>query len=301
MFQSNQGPSWPAHLYIIGGDSSWPAVMPYFTKDNPYQTGGALAGTVSPALESLLGGCDSPSNTVSDTIDPATGKAGPNPYPCFERTVLSDLLDKKGISWKYYQQNLGPGLWHAFDAIKHVRYGSDYANVITPPQTILADITGGRLAGVSWVNPASAWSDHAGPASTAKGPAWVAAIVNAIGKSKYWNSTAIFVTWDDWGGFYDHVAPPIDNHYELGFRVPLLVISPYAKHGYVSKVQHEFGSILAFTEVTFGIPKGSLKSSDQRADDLRDCFIFGAKPRAFTPIKAPPFDPNGSTLGAEDP
>ncbi len=289
MFQSNQGPSFEAHLYIIAANSSWPNLRPYVAKDNPY-------GNISD-----LGGCDSPNNTLMDTIDPANGNAGPHPYPCFDRTVLTDFLDTKGVSWRWYQQGLGSGLWHAFDAIKHVRYGKDYANVITPPQTVLSDIAGGRLAGVSWVNPAHPWSDHAGGNSDSKGPSWVAAIVNAVGKSKYWNSTAIFVTWDDWGGFYDHVKPPILNHYELGFRVPLLVISPYAKKAYVSKVQHEFGSILAFTEETFGIGKGALHSTDGRADDLKDCFDFTQKPRAFVPIKAPPFVPNGYALGQEDP
>ncbi len=99
------------------------------------------------------------------------------------------------------------------------------------------------------------------------------------------------MTWDDWGGWYDHVPPPIINRYELGFRVPLLVISPYAKRGYVSKVTHEFGSILAFSEEAFGIPKGALKATDRRADDLMDGFDFTQGPRAFVPIKAPPFYP----------
>ena len=123
------------------------------------------------------------------------------------------------------------------------------------------------------------------------GPDWVASVVNAIGESPYWNSTAIFIVWDDWGGWYDHVQPQqFDNYYELGFRVPLVVVSPYAKRGYVSKVQHEFGSILAFSEETFGIPKGSLGTTDVRADDLSDCFDFTQRPRTFTPIpkRSPP-------------
>jgi phospholipase C len=123
-----------------------------------------------------------------------------------------------------------------------------------------------------------------------------------VGESRYWKTTAIFVTWDDWGGWYDHVKPPILNHDELGFRVPLLVISPYARHGYVSKVRHEFGSILAFAEETFGIPKGSLKSTDGRADDLMDAFDFTKPPRVFKRIPAPKFDPGSNLdLDAEDP
>jgi phospholipase C len=126
----------------------------------------------------------------------------------------------------------------------------------------------------------------------------VAAVVNAIGKSKYWASTAIFITWDDWGGWYDHVAPPIESPYSLGFRVPLVIVSPYAKRGYVSKQQHDFGSILVFVEKTFGIPKGALHSSDRRSDDLMDAFDFTQKPRKFEPIKAPRFEP-GRDAGAD--
>jgi phospholipase C len=126
-------------------------------------------------------------------------------------------------------------------------------------------------------------SDH--PQDTnGSGPSWVAAIVNAIGKSKYWKHTAIFVTWDDWGGWYDHVPPPQLNSYELGFRVPLIVISPYAKNNYVSHVQHEFGSILKFTEEIFGLP--SLHTTDKRSDDLFDCFNFSKPPTKFKKIPA---------------
>jgi phospholipase C len=116
------------------------------------------------------------------------------------------------------------------------------------------------------------------------GPSWVAAVVNEIGKSRYWKDTAIFVTWDDWGGWYDPVAPPLYNSYELGFRVPLLVISAYAKPHHISTKQHEFGSILKFTEEVFNLP--SLDTTDARADDLSDCFDFKQKPRKFQQIPA---------------
>ncbi len=290
MFQSNQGPSFPAHLYIVSGTATQPSIGAYRVSDNPIDRA---------TLKSAGGGCDARPTVVVNTVEISDGSAGPRPYPCFDRPVLSDFLDAKKVSWRFYQQELGPGLWHPFDAIRHVRNSPEYANVVTPPQTVLTDIANGHLAGMSWVMPDGKHSDHAGSAS-AEGPSWVAAVVNAVGKSKYWNSTAIFVAWDDWGGWYDHVPPPIFNHYELGFRVPLLVISPYAKRGYVSKVQHEFASILVFAEQTFGIPRGSLDSTDTRADDLMDAFDFTQKPRPFVPIDAPPFRPaNGPN--AEDP
>jgi len=176
------------------------------------------------------------------------------------------------------------GYWSAPNALAHIRRGKDWANVVTPKSAILSDIAAGKLPGVSWVIPDAAASDHAA-ASDGSGPAWVASVVNAIGKSQYWQSTAIFVTWDDWGGWYDHVAPPMYNSYELGFRVPLIVISPYARPGYVSHRQHEFGSILHFTEEAFGlVPLGY---TDVRADDLADCFNFNQPPLLFRTIQAP--------------
>ena len=115
--------------------------------------------------------------------------------------------------------------------------------------------------------------------------------MNTIGQSAYWNNTVILVTWDDWGGFYDHAAPPNDpvhGYFEYGFRVPLLVISPYTPAGYVSNQTHDFGSILRFVEKVFGLPFISPGANvDSRADDLSDFFNFSASPRSFSPISAP--------------
>jgi len=295
MFQSNEGPSYPAHLFIVSGTATDSTIKPDLVRDNPFDLN---------TLQPRSGGCDLPRNVVVPTINPETGAKGSTYWACFDPRVLSDFLDAKRVSWRYYQQGGGGGLWHAFDSVRHVRYSKDYANVIPSSSRFLADIAAGKLAGVTWLTPADQWSDHARQrGGTANGPSYVAAVVNAVGTSKYWKSTAILVTWDDWGGWYDHVKPPIYNHYELGLRVPLLVISPYAKKGYVSKRVHEFGSLLAFTEETFGIPKGSLHATDGRADDLRDAFDFSQKPRTFVPIKAPPFDPGaiGRITNDEDP
>ncbi len=134
-------------------------------------------------------------------------------------------------------------------------------------------------------------SDHAGT-SGLTGPSWVASIVNAIGNSAYWANTAIFITWDDWGGWYDHVPPPQVLQgancvqwgcgYIYGFRVPLIVVSPYAKAQHISSVQHDFGSILKFIETTFSLP--SLGYADAAADDLSDCFDFNQTPLQFQTI-----------------
>jgi phospholipase C len=133
------------------------------------------------------------------------------------------------------------------------------------------------------VIPSGQASDHA-LSNDGSGPSWVASIVNAIGDSQYWDSTVIFITWDDWGGWYDHVAPPILNSYEYGLRVPLIVVSPFAKQGYVSHQLHDFGSILKFIEEVYHLP--SLGYADEFADDLSDCFNFHGHNR-FRAIKAP--------------
>ena len=107
-------------------------------------------------------------------------------------------------------------------------------------------------------------------------------VVNALGHSSLWDSTAVLVVWDDWGGWYDHVAPPQLDRMGLGPRVPFIVISPYARHHYVSHVQHEFGSILKFTEDVFALPR--LDTTDIRSDALRDCFDFEQTPGSFKTI-----------------
>jgi phospholipase C len=273
MFQSNEGPSFPAHQYIISGTSTIADGSTLRASSNAFTP-----------IKGFTGGCDSLPGSYVYLIDPA-GNENQATYPCFDRSAMMDLLDRKSVSWRYYQQHLGSGLWEAPDAIYHIRHSREFqTDVVAPSSQVLKDISAGRLAGVVWVTPTSKSSDHAG-STDGSGPSWVASVVNAVGKSKYWNHTAIFVTWDDWGGWFDHVPPPSYNSYELGFRVPLIVISPYAKTHYVSHVQYEFGSILKFIEEAFNLP--SLDTTDVRSDDLSDCFDFSAPPKKFVPIPAP--------------
>jgi phospholipase C len=270
MFASQAGPSFPAHQYILTGTSTISVSSTLRASENPLDS-----------QQQFTGGCDSPAGSLVMLID-TNGTESQQTYPCFDRPALPDLIDAAGLTWRYYQSHSGPGLWNAPDAIKHIRESSQFStDVVSPPSQVLTDIANGALANVVWVTPTAQASDHAG-ITNGTGPAWVASVVNAVGESQYWDSTAIFVAWDDWGGFYDHVAPPQYNSFELGFRVPLIAIGPYAKQGYVSHVQHEFGSILKFTEKAFGL--GSLGATDVRADDLSDCFNFNKKPRSFTPI-----------------
>ena len=270
-FQSNQGPSFPAHQYLVSGTSTVSDGSANKAASNP-SPGGA-------------GGCDSPKGTLVQVITPQ-GSEPQNlrTYPCFQRQSIMNEMDAAGVTWKYYQSTSGAGIWNGVDAIYSIwsNPAEMAADVVTPSSQVLTDIANGQLADVVWITPTKQASDH--PRSTdGSGPSWVGSIVNAIGNSQYWNSTAIFVTWDDWGGFYDHVTPTVYNSYELSFRVPLIVASPYAKSGYVSHVQYEFGSILKFTEETFGLP--SLNTTDARANDLSDLFNFSRQRIKFKHIR----------------
>jgi phospholipase C len=272
MFQTNQGPSFPAHQFIISGTSAPTATSDLFASENPHLP---VAGSVV--------GCTAPQGEFVLLIDP-TGAESSSKYPCFEHPTLVDELDAKSITWKYYTPTPG-SIWTGPNAIQHLRMGPDWTNnVITPSTQILTDITNGQLPQVSWVIPTAAASDHA-LSNDGSGPSWVASIVNAIGSSPYWSSTAIIITWDDWGGWYDHVPPKITNSYEYGFRVPLIVVSPFAKPGYVSHVTHDFGSILKFIEEVFQVP--TLGYADTPADDLSDCFDLAQPPIAFQTVAAP--------------
>jgi phospholipase C len=288
MFQTNEGPSFPAHQFILSGTSAPTATSNLFAAENPNGGAGCAAA---------------PASTVA-LIDPS-GNESSTTYPCFEHPTLTDELDAKGITWRYYTPSAG-SIWTAPNAIQHLCgpnatppnatacTGSDWVNnVVIDDTRILSDIINGNLPQVSWVIPSGTNSDHPGTITYTGGPSWVASIVNAIGNSSYWANTAIIVTWDDWGGWFDHVAPPnvISNGtswgsgYVYGFRVPLIVISPYAKAGYISHVNHDFGSILNLIEKTYGL--ASLGYADAYADDLSDCFDFNQKPIVFTTINAP--------------
>ncbi len=299
MFQTNEGPSMPAHQFIISGTSAPSTGSNLFVSENPSGVSNASGNT----------GCTAPSAETVTVIDPF-GNESSNPpiYPCFEHASLTDELDVAGLSWRYYTPTAG-SIWTAPNAIQHLCgpnatppnatscQSSDWLNNVIiyttqNPAPILTDIANNQLAAVSWVIPSGPNSDHAGSTATTGGPSWVASIVNAIGTSAYWSNTAIIVTWDDWGGWYDHVPPPqvIANGtswgsgYVYGFRVPLIVISPYAKAGYISHVTHDFGSILNFIEQNFRLP--SLGYADAHADALSDCFNWSQTPLKFTFINA---------------
>lgn len=247
-------------------------------------------------------GCDSPPGARTSLIERGLRyRRFKGPYPCtnsFPKTgfyrTLQDLLDAQHVTWKYYTPPLlknKPGaVWNAFDVISQVRYGPEWGTNVSWPETnVFADISSGNLAQVSWVIPDGFNSDHPAYAQD-RGPSWVGSVVNAIGQSRYWKNTAIIVVWDDWGGFYDPVAPPARDHQGgPGFRVPLIAISPYtafnASHGspYISNTVYGFGSIVRFIEDTFNL--GRLHTTDVTSNSIVDMFDFEQKPRKFKPIE----------------
>jgi phospholipase C len=335
MFQTNQGPSFPAHQYIFGGTSA---------RDG---AGDAAGRFISENFKGGPAGCyakdgettkiiDSAGTETLFTIDYATGTD-----TCFTgRQTMADLLDGAGIGWKYYSTkgggaDGGGSIWTAPDAIQAICQpdnahqnclGTEWKNhVDLNPSDVLTALAPGTngcsLQGVSWVIPTGANSDH--PGESSGGPAWVASIVNALGNSTctdtingqaltYWQDTAVVITWDDFGGWYDHVPPSIlpspEGGYQLGFRVPLIFVSAYTPAGYINNSKHDFGTILRFIEHNFALGEGALGFADSRGNqplnELSGFYSLGKRPRKFaqTPTtktaldfindKTPPEDPD---------
>ncbi len=226
-------------------------------------------------------------------------------YPCWDIQTLGDF--PQAFSWKYYTPS-APATWTAPTVIQHICQSSGYNgeclgaewtnNVDLHPPDVLTDISQCNLRGVSWVIPSAQNSDHAGYDAPG-GPSWVASIVNAVGASNhcdgnagYWKDTAVFILWDDWGGWYDHEPPSLvqqpQNDYEMGFRVPLLVVSAYTPAGYIDNGRYDFGSVLRFIEQNFGLQEGVLNFADARSKTDLTAFFSSAKaPRPFKSIKSP--------------
>ncbi len=276
------------HMFTTQGSSSFTAHQDLIAGDTVIRPNEATIDLPSCAGPSCIWGCDAPTGTVTDLITyNDTFEGGKGPYPCYSYPTLRNLLDAKSVSWRYYVPQMCCKVYgkllSAFDAIKAVRDGKEWTDghISSPETNIFSDVKNGALQSVSWVIPEENASDHPGTSSDT-GPSWVASIVNAIGESSYWNSTAVVIVWDDWGGLYDNLNPAQLGYGGLGFRVPAIVVSPYAKPGYISKTHYEFGSILKYIEENWAL--GSLKRTDARAASLIDCFNYSQKPIAFKPI-----------------
>lgn len=309
-FMSHNSESYTAHQYIFSGQSN-------STVDPPQFPSSVNCGIFYDYCAFTPWGCDSPAGTQMYVLD-SNGIESPKPtnlFPCFSYHSLADLVQGTNgkVTWRLYAHSLCSNI-NGLDVNKSIRYSNEWPktpvmsgchaneginstpvdtpNFRMPQDTFLTDIAGSKptLASVTWILPGPVTSDHPGVPQGYCGPWWVASIVDAVGKSKYWNSTAIFIFWDDWGGFYDHVKPYVVRDQEgPGYRVPLLVVSPYTARGVISHTNTEFGTLLKFTEQTFRL--GSLRTTDasRYINNVNDFFNFTAPPRAFTKIPIPDF------------
>jgi phospholipase C len=244
-----------------------------------------IAGQASSAVNYPSGyywGCPSQSSEIA-TITQERQYGNPIPM-CWDNQTLGDEMDNAGLSWAFYTSsyNGDGGIWNAYQNINHIYNGPDWSKDVISPQTnFFNDVQNGKLRALSWITPTCENSDHAGCGSNS-GPSWVASLVNAIGESKYWDSSAIFIFWDDYGGWYDPKPPQMLDADGLGMRIPMLVVSAYAKNGDIDHTHLEHGSILKFVEDTFGLPR--LAKSDTRAHSPSDAFNFNKPARKFEAV-----------------
>jgi len=290
------GPSFPNHLFTFG---AWANNV-----DNNPVNGAPFAW-----------GCDSGSSaTVSQVTKLNPGTIFPQGHPispCMDFPVLPDLLDNAGLSWRDYSPPFGTSgaQWNELDAISHIRNSPEWTTNVVNDSQFYKDAAGTNaayLANVSWLVEPDNKSGHP-PNSFCSNENTVVGLVNAVMQGPQWNTSAIFITFDDFGGFYDHVPPPYfatNASGDLtgpGFRTPLIVISPYAKQGYVSHGVTEFSSLVTTAENFLGLPRLGGKARDATVNDLSDAFDFTQAPRApqlLTTRKCPTPTPSPSATPA---
>ncbi len=269
-FSTINGPSFPNHLVTVAGQS-------VNTDDNPRN------------IAHYAWGCDSGPTAWVDQINPTSG-AHRKVKPCFNVLTLPDELQRAHVNWKYYAPpRFRSGyIWSALDAIRHIRYSNLWTSHVPSDKTFIPDALHNRLPAVSWLVTNEIESEHP-PHSACAGENWTVRVLNALMRSREWPHTAVFLTWDDFGGFYDHVPPPRYNLLALGPRVPTIVISPYARPHFVDHATYDFSSILRFIEDRFQVKP--LTSFDRRAASMSGSFDFAQaplKPLLLHTRKCPP-------------
>jgi phospholipase C len=263
-FTSVMGPSFPNHLASVAATS-----------------GGAIGNPN--VLTHQVPFLDASGNTVSHPQELAATEIA---------TTLPNELDAAGISWRYFSELSGSLVGYTADEIEDQGIGIGAIDVLKASPNFatyyddqtkdldqnFADVlASGMIGQVNWLRPGALNSEHPGLSSVHGGADWTRKVVNAILNSPYWPESAIFITYDDFGGFYDHVAPPELDRFGLGFRVPAFVISPYAKKGVVVHETLEVSSILRFVEKNFGLP--TMTARDAAASDFTSAFDFSQAPR----------------------
>src|SRR5438105_5378169 len=217
-YASILGPSYPNHFFAIAGQSGG-------TFDNPENVGERRSG--NKIYKSW--GCDATGNGVFVLVRDDHGNVTKH-QTCFEFPTIGDQLLRRNIQWSFYAAQWGqPGyFWSAFNGVGHVFHTDLWHEHILPVDGVLADIERNALPSVTWITPVFQLSDHP-PWSTCFAHNWVTSVVNAVMRGPMWKDTVLFLTWDECGGFDDHVDPPTVGGTQLGFRVPMLVIPPYSR------------------------------------------------------------------------
>jgi phospholipase C len=288
MFEPNASWSLPEHLFMV---SEWSAHCSRV--GDPASCVNALQNPGTPP--SYLG-----------------FRATPRPGPDYAWTDLTYLMHKNSVSWGYYivngsepdcendaavscasvnERSTTPGIWNPLPYFDTVRQDNQLANIQSVDR-FYSMAKAGTLPAVSWVVPSGAVSEHP-PAAVSAGQSYVTSLVNAVMQSPDWSSTAIFLSWDDWGGFYDHVKPPVVDQNGYGLRVPGLVISPYAKQGFIDHGTFSFDAYAKFIEDDFlggqrldpktdgrPDPRPTVRETVPLLGDLTADFNFNQTPRA---------------------
>jgi phospholipase C len=208
----------------------------------------------------------------------------------FHFKSVADELEAHHISWKYYAGDaFFLNNWNPMPRFASMADNATMTDNLIESTQFVPDVRSGDLPSVAWVMPETDLSSEHAPYNITLGESAVVSEINALMSSPYWNSTAIFLTWDDWGGWYDHVPPPQVDGLGYGFRVPCLIISPFARQGFIDDTQADFTSILRFIETVYSLPP--LTSRDASANNLMGAFQFSQAPRA--PLVLPgPFMPD---------
>jgi len=249
-FTSVHGPSLPNYFYAIAAQSG--GVI-----DDGSHFGSGVACDGSPA--EVVTVIDSKGNRTMES-------------PCFDFQTLADRLEQAGISWKYYGDS--PNI---FSTIKHIRDSPMWTEKFAPGAQFVTDAEKGKLPAMTWLFAPAVANEHP-PESPCEGENWTVQVLNAVMRGPAWNSTVVFITWDDFGGLYDHVPPPQLDQFGLGPRVPLLIVSPYSKPGHISHTIYEHSSILKFVETRYGLQ--ALTKRDSAASNMLDSFDFTQPPQA---------------------
>ena len=275
-YASALGPSYPNHYYFIAGQSG--GVI-----DNPENIASRQEG--DKIYKSW--GCDAIGEEVFVFAKDEAGNLGKHDT-CFTFKTVGEQLSEAGVDWAYYAADWGqPGyFWNAYNGIEGIFHDEAYWNAhIRPVDGLLEDLRASRLPAVTWITPRFELSDHP-PYSTSFSHNWVTDIVNAIMASEMWAHTAIFITWDEWGGFYDHVMPPSVDDVGLGFRVPLLTISPYTRRGLIDDQLGEFSTPLRFISDNWGLAPLTSRIADTHNMEHIFDFTKPARPPATTTTRA---------------